>query len=137
VGAVTALVKIFEGQNNDTRSFAPDAMVKYGAIGHSQIIIELTDSTETLLAAMVKRVAVSSIVNILESQNVNVQHSAADALRSMVDHCTISDSLIIIELTNSTQQTSVLQQLRLELSSQSSTCSRARMTMCEVWLCMF
>ena len=137
MGAVTALVKIFEGQNNDTRSFAPDAMVKYGAIGHSQIIIELTDSTETLLAAMVKRVAVSSIVNILESQNVNVQHSAADALRSMVDHCTISDSLIIIELTNSTQQTSVLQQLRLELSSQSSTCSRARMTMCEVWLCMF
>jgi HEAT repeat protein len=104
-GAIGLIMRMLESQDNNVRWSAVHTvrgMAEYGAISHSCIIVELTDSTENFRSAMVEVDVIKLILKMLESQDHNIRWSAVHTVGGMAEHGAISHhSCMIIELTGS------------------------------------
>jgi hypothetical protein len=76
-----------------------------GSANFARWLIELTNCTVVLLAAMIEAGAVKPITEMLESQNDDVRYSASYALNRMANNGAVSLPCLIIQLIKSKQQT--------------------------------
>jgi hypothetical protein len=97
--AVKLIVHMLAGRNNYAQNFAANTlrkMAKHGAISYCCIIFELTNFTDTLLAAMIEGESMKLIVNMIQSEDDYVQKAAQHALDRMAEHGAIGCPNILL-----------------------------------------